>query len=199
MDITSDVAVRRTLLALRDVLSDHGGMEPVARLVSALDDLGPAFQPVEAARAASCEWLDAALAAAPPETEALRDALEPVTGMAEWREGPRPGAPAGFEGGYAYVALVGPDGQIPSSECRLGLYLQQPGLHYPPHAHDAEELYFIVSGTADWQAGDRRFEAMPGQLIHHAPGEPHIMATGEAPLLAIFVWLGEIEGRYWFL
>lgn len=199
MDIASDVAVRRALGALRGALNGHGGKEPVARLVSAMDDLGPVFQPVEAVRAASCDWLDAALAAAPPETEGLRDALAPVTATAEWREGPRPGAPAGFDGGYAYVALVGPDGQIPSSECRLGLYLQRPGLHYPPHAHDAEELYLIVSGTADWQAGDRRFKAVPGQLIHHAPAMPHVMATGEVPLLAIWAWLGDIEGRYWFL
>jgi mannose-6-phosphate isomerase-like protein (cupin superfamily) len=199
MDIASDVAVRRMLGALRGALNGHGGTEPVARLVSALDRLGAAFRPVAPVRSASCDWLDAALAAAPPETEGLRDALAPVAAMAEWREGPRPGAPEGFDGGYAYVALVGPDGQIPSSECRLGLYLQQPGLHYPPHAHDAEELYFIVSGTADWQAGDRRFKAAPGQLIHHASAEPHVMATGETPLLAIFVWLGDIEGRYWFL
>ena len=189
MDIASDVAVRRALEVLCNVLSDHGGTEPVARLVSAMGRLGPAFSPVEPVRAASCDWLDAALAAAPPETEGLRDALAPVAAMAEWREGPAEGAPEGFDGGYAYVSLVGPDGQVPSSECRIGLYLQRPGLYYPSHAHDAEELYFIVSGTADWQAGDRRFMAAPGRLIHHAPAMPHVMVTGDAPLLAIWAWL----------
>jgi dimethylpropiothetin dethiomethylase len=163
-----------------------------------MDGLGAAVRPRGAIRTATCDWLDAALAAVPPETVALRDALAPAAATAEWREGPRPGAPAGFDGGYAYVALVGPGGQVPSPDCRIGLYLQRPGLHYPAHAHDAEELYFIVSGTADWQAGKRRFAAAPGQLIHHAPAERHTMTTGDAPLLAIFVWLGDIEGRYWF-
>lgn len=199
MDIASDVPVRQALGALRGILTGHDAAEPVARLVSALERLGPVSRPVAPVRAASCDWLDAALTAAPPETEGLRDALAPVAATAEWREGPRPGAPLGFDGGYAYVALVGPDGQIPSPECRLGLYLQRPGLHYPPHAHDAEELYFIVSGTADWQAGDRRFAAVPGQVIHHAPAMPHVMVTGDAPLLAIWAWIGDIEGRYWFL
>ena len=189
--------VGRALAGFRQALQAHDG-DPVARLNSAMDGLGPAVRPAEAIRTATCDWLDAALAAAPSETSALRDALAPAAGMAEWREGPRPGAPAGFDGGYAYVALVGPGGRIPSPDCRVGLYLQRPGLHYPAHAHDAEELYFIVSGTADWQAGERRFKATPGQLIHHAPAEPHVMATGDAPLLAIFVWLGDIEGRYWF-
>lgn len=190
--------VRYALAGFRNALQAHDS-EPAVRLNAAVDRLGQEFQPVEAIRTATCDWLDTALAAAPPETAALVDAVAPVTAMAEWREGPRAGAPEGFDDGYAYVALVGPGGQIPAPDCRVGLYLQRPGLHYPAHAHDAEELYFILSGTADWQAGERRFTAAPGHLIHHAPAETHVMATGKAPLLAFFAWLGDIEGRYWFL
>lgn len=194
----TEIAVRDFLAAYRNVLASNGS-EPAARLVRAMDGLGSEFVNVEPVRTPTCEWLDQTLAATPPETAALQDALAPLATLTEWREGPREGAPAGFDGGYAYVELVGQEGQIPSAECRIGLYLQRPGLFYPAHAHDAEELYVIVNGGADWQAGERRFEARPGMVIHHAPAMPHIMTTGEAPLLAIWAWLGDIEGRYWFL
>lgn len=190
--------VRCALAGLRRALRGNDS-EPAERLASAMDGLCVSFEPFEAALTPTCEWLESALAAAPPETEWLRDAIAPLARIAEWREGPRPGGPDWFDGGYAFFVLVGPDGRIPSPDCRIGLYLQRPGLPYPPHAHEAEELYLVISGTADWQAGERRFLARPRQLIHHEPGVPHSMHTGDEPFLAIFVWLGELEGRYWFL
>ncbi len=174
-------------------------VDAAERLRATLANLGNTVRPVTAAMSPTCDWLAATLGARPPRTAVLIDALVPLIPRLYWQEGPRPGAPAGFDGGYAYVLLTGPDGQIHSDDCRVGLYLQRPGLHYPAHAHEAEEFYLVLSGTADWRAGDRSFAAAPGQLIHHAPGEPHEMTTHEAPLLAFFAWLGKIEGDYWFL
>lgn len=172
--------------------------EPGERLQQAIGAVGGEHRPVAPVKTESCAWLETAISARPAVTASLIDAFAPLADLALWKEGPRDGAPDGFSEAYAYATLIGFDGLIETDDCRCGLYIQRPGVYYPAHAHDAEELYFILSGEADWQAGERRFTARPGLLIHHAPAEPHIMVTGDQPLLAIFAWLGAVDGRFWY-
>ena len=72
-----------------------------------------------------------------------------------------------------------------------GFLLLGPGVHYPAHHHQPEELYLPLSGTAEWQQGDGVWRERPaGALIHHAALEPHAMRTGSDPLLALYLWRG---------
>ena len=115
-----------------------------------------------------------------------------------WQESTRPGMPASFKGRSAFTVIAGPDGLLPVEHYRLGLFLQAPETYYPAHAHDAEELYLVLSGRAVWQAGEERFEASPGRFVHHPSTMVHIMETGPAPLLALWAWLGDFDGRFWY-
>ena len=81
----------------------------------------------------------------------------------------------------------------------MGFYLQNQNIDYPPHAHEAEEFYLILSGHGSWQIGNSWDDATPGSIFHHQPGESHRMITESEPLLAIWIWTGLIEGRYWFV
>ncbi len=102
--------------------------------------------------------------------------------------------PAGFAGRSAYVDILGPEGLMRVPGLRFGLYLQAPDSRYPPHSHAAEEFYYVLSGTARWQKADRAFQAMPpGSVIRHASYERHAMRTGAAPLLAMWVWTGNLD------
>jgi len=95
---------------------------------------------------------------------------------------------------HAFVELVGPDGLAISDELRFGLYLQAPDTLYPPHRHAAEELYFVVSGTAEWQKDDAPFAPRePGTLIHHVPWQDHATTTHGEPLLAMWAWFGDLN------
>ena len=95
---------------------------------------------------------------------------------------------------HAYVELVGPDGLAVTDEVRFGLYLQAADTVYPPHRHAAEELYYVVSGTADWQKDDDAFALRePGTLIHHTPWQDHATTTRSEPLLAMWAWLGDLN------
>ena len=80
----------------------------------------------------------------------------------------------------------------------MGIYLQNPNVNYPLHAHEAEEYYLILSGRGSWQVGNLWFDAVPGSVFHHQPSEPHRMITESEPLLGLWMWTGLIEGRYWF-
>ena len=72
-----------------------------------------------------------------------------------------------------------------------GVLLLAPGMVYPAHAHEAEEVYLPIFGVAEWQQGEAGIEKVPvGQAIHHASWVPHAMRTGAEPLAALYLWRG---------
>lgn len=102
--------------------------------------------------------------------------------------------PDGFVGRYAYVEIVGPDGLVGCPKLRFGLYLQSPDSYYPPHDHAAEEFYYVVGGGARWQIDDGEFfTTRPGSFVHHKPHQRHAMETAADPLLAMWIWTGDIR------
>ena len=116
----------------------------------------------------------------------------------KWHQASR-GVPEIFEGGYSFSVIIGDSGLFPSTNIRMGLFLQNQNVDYPSHAHEAEEFYLILSGHGSWQIGNSWSDAIPGSIFHHQPGEFHRMITESEPLLAIWIWTGLIEGRYWFV
>ena len=116
----------------------------------------------------------------------------------QWHQASR-GVPEFFEGGYSFSVIIGDSGLVPSTNIRMGLYLQNQNVDYPSHAHEAEEYYLILSGHGSWQIGNSWYDAIPGSIFHHQPGESHRMITESEPLLGFWIWTGLIEGRYWFI
>lgn len=109
-----------------------------------------------------------------------------------WRRNPTYGDAAFLER-YAYAELVGPGGDVPFAEAAFGLLALAPHTHYPQHAHPAVESYVVLVGTAEWQAGDAPWAAQaPGALVHHPAGVAHAMRTGAEPLLAAWLWTGDL-------
>jgi quercetin dioxygenase-like cupin family protein len=90
------------------------------------------------------------------------------------------------------VTLLGPGAPIQSDNLLFGLFYQAPDSYYPLHTHEAAETYTLLSGTARWQAGDRRFQVTAGEAIHHPPNLPHAMRAGPEGFLAMWRWSGEI-------
>jgi quercetin dioxygenase-like cupin family protein len=103
---------------------------------------------------------------------------------------PPPGVKAS---GRTFCQLAGPEGPIKDDSFRMGVYFQSPDTDYASHWHNAEEIYFVLSGTAQWQKDKAPFAGQkPGTLIHHLPNQPHAMRTQKEPLLALWGWLGDI-------
>jgi hypothetical protein len=102
-----------------------------------------------------------------------------------------------FLGRYGYAVLAGPpsgpSALVTHSDLAFGVLLLGPETTYPTHVHPAAELYLPL-GPARWSAADRPLAERPaGVPIVHLPNEPHETRTGEAPLAALYVWLGELE------
>jgi len=98
---------------------------------------------------------------------------------------------AEFLRGYGWTELIGLRGPIASEGVAVGFLLLGPGVEYPPHAHEAVEVYLPLSGTAEWMRGKGPYAPLPpGEAIRHPSWMPHAMRTGAEPLVAAYVWRG---------
>ncbi len=149
----------------------------------------------------ACRHLAAALAlgAAGPAAH-LVGALRPLVEGLRWRhEYDVDDALPGFSRNLAYAEVAGPFGAVPSRTLCCGLVLMAPSTLYPAHAHAATELYHVLAGRARWQLGGEPWAPRPpGAFILHPSGVAHAMATEAEPLLALYVWYGDMAGAVTF-
>lgn len=186
-------ALRRFLLAAAAAYRAHGsatgdGLADAVRGHAARDAAAdPTAVP-------ACHAIGDVLAAGDWRDDAVRQAAAPVLGRLRWTNRVGPIVGGGFGDRYGAAEIVGPTGLIGAPDVRFGLFLMVPDTDYPPHSHAAEELYLVLSGTADWAVGDAPFKPIaPGGFSHHLPWDAHATRTGAAPLLALWGWTGDLD------
>jgi hypothetical protein len=165
----------------------------IADRLAAIADREATYSPGTGAQLAYLAETLTAAAAHPLATQ-----LAPLAQDLNWSGGSEFKMPSGFQGRFAYCEIAGPNGMIRAEGFRFGAYLQFPDTWYPVHSHAAEELYFILSGTAQWTRDsiDDQPEP-PGTLIRHTAHEGHATRTLTEPLLALWAWHGDIDlGSY---
>ncbi|HVW57478.1 MAG TPA: dimethylsulfonioproprionate lyase family protein [Rhizobiaceae bacterium] len=92
---------------------------------------------------------------------------------------------------YGWMELFGTRGHFVNDRFAGGFLLLGPHIDYPDHHHIAEEIYIPLTGGAEWRAGDTGFRKWAaGEVIHHPSNMVHAMRTGDAPLLAFYLWRG---------
>jgi quercetin dioxygenase-like cupin family protein len=75
----------------------------------------------------------------------------------------------------------------------MGVLLLAPGTLYPSHRHPAVEIYCALDGEAEWwREGEGWRRLPPGSLIHHPSGIAHAMRAGALPLIALYLWRGDL-------
>lgn len=160
-----------TAAALRAAASTDFPPQPVTALATGIQHTG-------------------ALAGAHPIANLIREG-QPVL---PWSDSPAASLqPTTLRAIKSIVTLLGPKAPIPCPDLLFGFFYQEPGSYYPLHAHEAAETYTILSGTAQWQAGDRRRQVTAGDAIHHPPNLPHAMRAGPDGFLAMWRWSGDIS------
>lgn len=154
-----------------------------------------AFSPLPAPRAVAAAALLApalrAVADAP-----LAAAIEAAAPLFRWRQNPNYTAESmgrDFMAGYGYVEFAGPkEALFRAADVRVGLLLLAAGVHYPLHAHPAEEVYHPLIGNGLWRRGEEPWRSVPaGVAIHHPPMTPHETKATDGTLLALYCWRGD--------
>jgi Dimethlysulfonioproprionate lyase len=147
-----------------------------------------------------CRFWPAALEAASRAAAApLATALAPLTPALSWTQNPnyrrRPPEPT-FLDRYGYAVIAGPRDGPPAlartPALALGVLLLGPRTHYPLHAHPALEVYYTLTDGEWWRDEGPWRPEPPGTAIVHAPHVRHATRAGDAPLLAIYVWRGDL-------
>jgi hypothetical protein len=138
-----------------------------------------------------CRFLPDLLALTDSCTFKLVEALVAASDALEWRQSySLDESSADFLEGYGWSELIGLRGPVPSETIACGFLLLAPGIEYPRHAHEAEELYVPLAGRALWQRGQGSFAEHPlGSPIHHPSWLPHATRAVTA-LLCLYVWRG---------
>lgn len=124
----------------------------------------------------------------------LLKACAEVAPFCEWRNKYQNGGSRDLVQHFGYCDVVGPDGYLAAEGVTLGLVLLGPQVFYPYHYHPARELYFVLSGNAEWGVDQGpTITREPGTFILHAENQPHAMQTQEQSLLAVSLWRGRIS------
>jgi hypothetical protein len=152
----------------------------------------PATRPAPPATLPVLAWLPQARVCAGPETQALVDAVAELADTLPW--GQNYGAAdfgAAFQARYGFMELIGPRGPFVAEEIACGLLMFAPDTEYPQHRHEAEEIYVVLAGRAEWRAGAEDYAiAAPGAVLHRRPWSPHATRMGSEPMLALYLWRG---------
>jgi len=130
----------------------------------------------------------------------VAEALLAVADQLEWHassKNPDDGPDvAVFSPKFTAATVIGAGGLLPSDKVTAGFSLQGRDTYYPPHAHHAEESYWIIGGDGDWKVGTKPWFAVePGDSIYHESGARHAMQTNERPLLAIWLWTSHLNSE----
>jgi len=130
----------------------------------------------------------------------IANALLAVASQIDWHMSPRdpvegPDAVL-FSRNFVATTIIGDGGILPSDKVAAGFSLQAPDIYYPPHAHFAEESYWIIGGEGDWRVdSDPWFAVRPGDTTYHAPEARHTMQTNAYPMLAIWLWTSDLDSE----
>ncbi len=128
---------------------------------------------------------------------ALMTPIAALTKVLRWVQNPNyvanPPDP-GFLANYGYAVLAGPGGLVETDRLALGVLLLGPDTHYPSHRHPAIELYIVAAGRAEWRQGDEAWRIEPPEsVIRHESMMLHATRTRAEPLLAVYVWQGDLK------
>ena len=170
---------------------DPGAAAVLDRAVATLSFATP--NSIEPRTLPAADLLSDALPACPVP---LALAIAAAAPLFRWRQNPNYNSGsmgAAFMAGYGYVEFVGPkEALFHATDIRAGLLVLGPGLHYPPHAHPAEEVYHPLTAGGEWRRGDEPWRNVPaGSAIHHPPMMVHETRAGPATLLALYCWCGD--------
>ncbi len=126
----------------------------------------------------------------------LVDPLDELSPHLRWVQNPNyVAAPpsADFLENYGYAVLAGPGGLVATDSLAMGILLLGPRTHYPTHRHPAVEIYVVAAGEAEWSKGESAWRREPpGGVIRHETMMPHATRTLDEPLLAVYVWRGDL-------
>jgi mannose-6-phosphate isomerase-like protein (cupin superfamily) len=90
---------------------------------------------------------------------------------------------------YGFVEIIGLRGPFVSDRIRAGIAIWGAHLDYPQHQHQAEEIYVLLAGSAEFSfEGDAAQTRRAGDLVFVESNRRHGFRTGEETLVVYYLW-----------
>jgi mannose-6-phosphate isomerase-like protein (cupin superfamily) len=90
---------------------------------------------------------------------------------------------------YGFVEIIGKRGPFVSDKVRCGIGVFGPNVQYPMHYHGAEELYFLLSGSAHFRFDDGPVEVREvGDMVYVPSMMKHGFDILDKPLVIFYIW-----------
>ncbi|WP_145407630.1 dimethylsulfonioproprionate lyase family protein [Paenibacillus xylanexedens] len=141
------------------------------------------------------KYLDIALSLGDTGPESsLAAAIRPLAPFLHWTFGypPHPLHP-NLESQVSFTQIIGPDDLGMADHLLIGLTLLAPETFYPAHVHPAVEIYIPIGGVGIWSKGNEQPTAKaPGTMILHQSGIVHTTESKLDPVLALYIWRGDL-------
>jgi mannose-6-phosphate isomerase-like protein (cupin superfamily) len=91
--------------------------------------------------------------------------------------------------GYGFAEIIGQRGPFISDRIRAGIAVWGPGIVYPRHQHQAEEVYILLSGSVEFKVGDSaELGRGAGDVVFVESNTPHGFRTTDQALVVCYLW-----------
>ena len=98
-----------------------------------------------------------------------------------------------FAKAFRFRTLVGGEyAPVQGKNVYFGEAEWAPGAIYVGHKHPSPEIYYVISGEAEWTVDGETFRATPGTAIYAKPNAVHRMVNvGDGVLKTVWMWWGK--------
>lgn len=185
------IADLELLDAVRDFALDHPH-PAVGKFKPSMRAWGDTWQAVTPAYLAAADFLGATSVSAGPRTEALLAVFERHKKRLRWEQSYKKEeglVPDAMLAGYGFAEIIGQQGPFVSERIRAGIGIWGPDIVYPNHRHKAEEVYVVLTGSAEFTVGaaeENRHSA--GDVVYVESNTPHGFRTTGQNLVVYYLW-----------
>jgi len=179
------------LEAMRAFTLDHAHPQ-VARFHAAMRNWGEQWEAVAPSSLAVADRLEAGLNSTVTETRKLLQTFVRHQRHLRWEQSYRKGdglVPDTMLDAYGFAEIIGARGPFVSERIRAGIAIWGPGIVYPRHQHQAEEVYILLAGSARFKLGNNAAtDHHPCDAVFVASNTPHGFCSGDDGLVVCYLW-----------
>lgn len=170
----------------------------IERFKDSIRRWGTEFRAVEPAQLPATACLGTAAADAESPARELLELFDRYQDQLFWEQSYKKEdgfVPEAMLANYGFAEILGSRGPFVSQRIRSGIGIYGPGVHYPRHWHEAEEIYLPLSGSADYTIDGISSTHGPGEVVFVASNTPHGFTVGpDRALIVFYLWqAGELR------
>lgn len=177
--------------AVRDFALEHPHPE-IERFKASMRAWGETWQEVIPAYLAVVDILGTAGVSTETPASTLVAAFERHKSRLRWEQSYKKEdglVPDAMLAGYGFTEIIGQRGPFVSDRIRAGISIWGPGIVYPRHQHEAEEIYVVLAGAAEFKVGSGvETRQSVGDVVYVESNVSHGFRTTDQSLVVYYLW-----------